>query len=1192
MFTHLHVHTEYSLLDGVSRIPKLVSHASELGMDALAITDHGSLYGVVEFYAQCREAGIKPIIGCEVYAAKGSRHDKEPSERSPYHLTVLAKDNRGYKNLMRLVSRAHLEGFYYKPRIDRELLEEYHEGLIVLSGCLTAEVPRLITENRLQDARDSALWFKSLMGEDGYFLELQHHAHIPELAGVNEVLVELSQDLEIPLVVTNDCHYVHKEDSSLQDVLICIHTNTTIHDDKRLKMEDDSYYLKSTQEMEELFLDHPEALKNTWRIADMCDVTLAMSELHLPSYPVPEGLSPDEYLSQICWEGYRGLYINPSQESEERLAYELEVILRTQFANYFLVVWDIVRFAKESEILFGVRGSAAASLVLYCLGVTEVDPLQYRLVFERFLNLERKEMPDIDMDFQDDRRDEVLGYVTGKYGRDRVAQIITFGTLGAKASLRDVGRSLGMSYADVDRVARLVPFKCRTLDEALVSGSELNDVYHSDEAIHKLVDIARALEGTVHHVSTHAAGVVISSEPLTEYVPLQRPVRGDENSLIDMTQYAMEPVAMLGLLKMDFLGLTNLTILDRAIKLLQQTRDITIDLHRLPLDDRKTFEILSSGKTTDIFQLESAGMQRYIKELKPSSLNDIAAMIALYRPGPMEHIDTFINAKHGQAPIAYPHPSLKDILEETHGVIVYQDQVLFILQTFAGYSLGQADTVRKAMGKKIPELMRKQREGFVKGAVNKGFTLELAQEVFDLIEPFAGYAFNKAHSVSYALISYWTAYFKANYPLEYMASVLNCRLDHPDRMASSISECFRIGIPVLAPDVNRSGMLFAIDSDENGSPSLRFGLAAIKNVGEGAIRPIVQERVKGGEFKTINEFCSRADLRGLNRRTLDSLIKVGAFDSLGDRGALLDSVASILAMAQKEAHRRETGQSSMFELHSSSADVVPIAGTNGDRHEILPGEKMAWERELMGVILSGSPIKSMSMVNSGGAITSQDQLDPDMDGQRVSVLGQVSSVSQRVTRAQRPYVSATIELVHGRTEVIAWSDVLERTRKYWLEGNILVVSGKLKVRGDEISIHCEEVEIYTEGNGTKDQNSIPSVASGKAITGPSPKVRRGASHVGPDLSTPPERPGSLCVSLVESENVGEDVHLLREVIRLLLEYPGTDRVFLDVSTNGKQVHMELPQITTGYCPELQRGVEALLGSGSLKMDDRVVLDVE
>ena len=1181
MFTHLHVHTEYSLLDGVSRIPKLVAKAKELAMDALAITDHGSLYGVVEFYTQCLEAGIKPIIGCELYMALGSRHDKVPSERSPYHLTVLAKDNHGYQNLTALATQAHLEGHYYKPRIDKELLERHHEGLIVLSGCRTAEIPRLITENRLQDVREAALWYKGLMGDDAFFLELQRHEHVAELPMINEALIELGRDLDIPLVVTNDSHYVHKEDSSLQDVLICIHTNTTINDDKRLKMEDDSYYLKSPQEMAELFQDFPEALRNTERIADLCDVKLATAELHLPRFPVPDESNADEYLSRLCWEALKQLYPTPSAQAEERLAYELDVIRLTQFANYFLVVWDITSFAHQNNILFGVRGSAAASLALYCLGVTEVDPLEYRLVFERFLNVERKEMPDIDMDFQDDRRDEVLAYVTSKYGRDRVAQIITFGTLGAKASLRDVGRSLGMSYADVDRVARLVPFKSRTLEDALSASSELGSIYRSDESITVLVDTARALEGTVHHVSTHAAGVVISSEPLTDYVPLQRPVRGDDSSQIHMTQYAMDAVAMLGLLKMDFLGLTSLTILDRAVKMVEQTRGVQIDLHRLPLDDQKTFEILSSGKTTDIFQLESAGMQRYIKELKPSSLGDIAAMIALYRPGPMEHIETFINAKHGRAPIRYPHPSLEDILEETHGVIVYQDQVLFILQAFAGYTLGQADTVRKAMGKKIPKLMRQEREGFLEGAVSNGFTRELAQEIFDLIEPFAGYAFNKAHSVSYALISYWTAYFKANYPLEYMASVLNSRLDHPDRTASAIGECFRMGIPVLLPDINRSGVHFTIDKDEKGGAALRFGLAAIKNVGEGAVRSIVEEREKSGPFKTIDEFCRSADLSGLNRRTLESLIKVGSLESLGKRGPLLRAADQILSLAQKESHRRQTGQTSMFDDNSDTDAPGHIAGIDIAGEEVPPREKLAWEKELMGVTLSENPQKAIASVNSAGAITSADQLDADMDGQRVSVLGQLSSVSQRYTREQRPYVIGTLELVYGSTEAIAWPDVLERTREIWQEGNLLLVTGRLKARGDELSVHCDQAKIYVEEKRPEDENSY--------IMGLATKDTTDLPEEQPQMRSAPERPECLLINMGESEDPEEDAHLLREVIQTLLEYSGTDRVHLEISTNGKRVLMELPMITTDYCPGLHQRLEGLLGQSSVQVEvvDRV-----
>ena len=1177
MFTHLHVHTEYSLLDGVSRIPKLVAHAKELGMESLAITDHGALYGVVEFYTECLEAGIKPIIGCEVYVAQGSRHDRGAASRSPYHLTVLAKNNQGYHNLIKLITQAHMEGYYYRPRIDKELLEQYHDGLIVLSGCPTAEIPRFITENRMQDAKEAATWYKELLGEDSFFLELQQHAHVEQIPAINKALIDFSGEMDIPLVATNDCHYVHKEDSELQDVLICIHTNTTIYDEKRLKMEDDSYYLKSNEEMEEIFSEHPEAVHNTQRIAEMCDVKLATGELRLPRFPVPDKLEPDEYLSKLCWEGLNAKYRKPTQEAKDRLTYELEVIKQTQFANYFLVVWDITSFVHKNNILFGVRGSAAASLVLYCLDVTQVDPLEYSLVFERFLNLERKEMPDIDMDFQDDRREEVLDYVTKTYGKDKVAQIITFGTLGAKASLRDVGRTLGMSYGDVDRVARLVPFKARTLNDALSASTELSSIYESDEAIKTLVDTAKALEGTVHHVSTHAAGVVIASEPLTEYVPLQRPTRGDEDSDLAMTQYAMDHVAKLGLLKMDFLGLTNLTILDRAIKMVEQRRGLKIDLHKLPLDDQKTFESLSSGETNDIFQLESAGMQRYVKELKPSSLGDIAAMIALYRPGPMEHITTFIEAKHGRAPIKYPHHSLEEILEETHGVIVYQDQVLFILQTFAGYSLGQADIVRKAMGKKIPALMRKERERFIEGAVGKGFTKELAQEVFNLIEPFAGYAFNKAHSVSYALISYWTAYFKANYPHEYMASALNSRFDNTEKMASSINECFRIGIPVLPPDINRSGVFFSIDKDASGKLGLRFGLAAIKNVGEGALRPVIEERDANGPFKSIEDLCSRVDLRGLNRRVLESLIKVGAFDGLGKRGGLLEAADQILAIAQREARRKESGQSSMFDMMPSDQKASNGGGIHFNSSDVSPKEKVAWEMELLGVSLSHNPLKSVASVNSNGALTSRDQIDVDMEGQKVSLLGQVVSFSERMTRNNRPYLIATMSLLGGNIEVVSWSGTLEKTRDQWHEGNLLKVWGKVKARGDEVSVHCNHVQVHEQTVGHQRDTSKPNGPGGKTA------YTNGSTNGH-------ETPGGVCIKLVESEDATDDAHLLKDAIQILLEYTGAYRVNVDVSTKTRRVSLEMPKITTGYCAELHHRLAALLGEDSVRLEESPLME--
>jgi DNA polymerase-3 subunit alpha len=1183
VFTHLHVHTEYSMLDGISRIPDLVHQTRDLGMDALAITDHGSLYGVVDFYSECKEAGIKPIIGCEVYVAHNNRFDKGPSERSPFHLVLLARDNVGYRNLMQLVTLAHLEGFHYRPRIDKQLLEKHRQGLICFSGCPSAEVPRLIAEGNMDEARRVALWYKELFG-DGYFLELQQHTDVPQLPEINSGLVAMNRELGLPLVVTNDAHYVRQGDSPLQDVYICIQTNTTIHDEKRLRMEDNSYYIKSPQEMAQLFPDFPEALNNTQLIADMCQVELGFGQTHLPKYPTPDGMDADEYLTQLCWEGFKRRYPRPKPEAEQRLRYELEVIKHTQFANYFLVVWDIIDFVRRSNILFGVRGSAAASVALYCLGITDVDPLEYRLVFERFLNIERKEMPDIDMDFQDDRRDEVLHYVIGRYGSDRVAQIITFGTLGAKAALRDVGRGLGMSYGDVDRIARMVPFKARTLDDALKANPELQSIYDSDAVTHNLIDNARGLEGIVHHVSTHAAGVLIANEPLTQTVPLQRPTRGDENSPVMMTQYSMEPVAKLGLLKMDFLGLTNLTILDRAVKLLDETRGIKIDLGRLPLDDKPTFELLSSGKTNDLFQLESAGMQRYIKELKPSNLGDIAAMIALYRPGPMEHIDTFINAKHGRAPISYPHPSLQELLDETYGVIVYQDQVLLILQRFAGYSLGEADTVRKAMGKKIASLMAQERERFIEGAAKKGFQRELAVEVFNLIEPFAGYAFNKAHSVSYALISYWTAYFKAHFPVEYMASVLNSRLDHTDKVVSAINECSKLKIPVLLPDINRSGEFFTIDKENGAPPALRFGLAAVKTVGEGAVRPIVDERKKNGPFESIDDFCRRADVSSLNRRTLESLVKAGAFDSLGPRGAVLKALDQIVATAQLETRMRNTGQTSMFGSLTPEPGKAQAPGIVLDGSDVSLEEKAAWERELLGVSLSYNPLFDLATIEAGDSINSLDQLDEELQGQSLSLLGHVSSITERYTREQKKFLIVNLDLLGGPVEVIVWPDVLERTQEVWSEGKLVKTTGKLRLRGDQFSLACEQVEEYvpvpSEVSNATPGNMITDAAPMDSAPRPGNGARKSAAS-GPSVNGGQGR--TVVLGITESDDAVEDAHLLREVIKVLLEFPGKDRVNLEIYTNRKRVLMELPVVSTGYCEELKERLEELLGLNAVAL---------
>ncbi len=1192
-FTHLHVHTEYSMLDGISRIPDLVARTKELGMDSLAITDHGTFYGVVDFYSACKEAGIKPIIGCEVYVARSSRFDKTASERSPHHLVLLARDNTGYKNLMRLVTQAHVEGFHYRPRIDSALLDEHHQGLVALSGCASAEVPRLLADGNLQEASRVASWYKERFG-DGYFFELQRHEHVPNLTEINSALVDLGRDLDIPLVVTNDAHYVRQAESPLQDIYICIQTNTTVHDEKRLRMEDDSYYIKSPTEMAQLFPDFPGALENTRRIAEMCNVDLDFSQTHLPKYPTPEGVDADEYLAKLCREGFERRYPHPTADAKARLEYELDVIGHTSFANYFLVVWDIIDFTRRNNILFAVRGSAAGSVALYCLGITDVDPLEYRLVFERFLNLERKEMPDIDLDFQDDRRDEVLKYVISRYGSDRVAQIITFGTLGAKAALRDVGRALGLPYGDVDRVARMVPFKARTLDDALKVSTDLRSAYDGTEAIHNLVDKAQGLEGIVHHVSTHAAGVLIAAEPLSETVPLQRPVRGDDDSPLLMTQLSMNPVAQLGLLKMDFLGLTNLTILDRVTKLVGESQGIHIDLNRLPLDDELTFKLLSSGYTTDLFQLESAGMQRYIKELKPSNLGDIAAMIALYRPGPMENIDTFIDAKFGRVPITYPDPSLKELLAETYGIIVYQDQVLLILQQFAGYTLGNADIVRKAMGKKIPSLMAQERDRFVAGAQAKGYDEKVAVDIFDLIEPFAGYAFNKAHSVSYALISYWTAFFKAHYTLEYMASVLNSRMDHPDKMVSSINESIRLKIPVLLPDINRSDELFTIDKESGRAPGLRVGLSAVKTVGGAAVRPLVEERKAGGPYTSIDDFCRRADPKGLNRRTLDSLVRAGAFDSLGPRGAVLDALDRIIATAQREANTRNSGQTTMFGGATGETGPEPGPSIPLTAADVSSEQKATWERELLGLSFSINPLTALASIDSGDAVCSLDQLDEDTQGRTLILLGYVSATNERYTRDQKKFLVVTLDLLGGPVEVLVWPDVLQRTQQLWQEGKLVRVTGKVRIRDDQFSLACDQAEEYYSVESPDSASPRPVSGNGKAAhhaNGSDKSSAPSAERQGPGASngigaSNGGRSRVLRLGVTESDNPTADAQLLREAIGLLLEYPGKDRVNIAIRAAGRKVLLDLPVVSTGFCPDLQRGLEVLLGPNAVALETK------
>ncbi|MFC1956478.1 DNA polymerase III subunit alpha [Chloroflexota bacterium] len=1168
MFTHLHIHTEYSLLDGMCHISQLISRAKELGMDCLAITDHGVMHGAIEFYEAAREAGIKPIIGCEVYVTPDSRFSRNAGDKNNYHLVLLARNKTGYQNLIQLTTKAHLEGFYYKPRVDKSLLEEHHQGLIALSACIRGEVPQLILGGRLQEAKQTALWYKRIFGD--FYLEIQRHP-IPELEEMNRHLIPMSGELDIPLVATNDVHYINREDASSHDLLLCIGTNSSVNDEKRMRMAGDYFYFKSPEEMSELYRDIPQAIANTERIAEMCEIKLEFGRLHLPEVELPEGKTADQFLADLCHESLHHYYPQPTPEIEQRLEYELGVIKQTQFANYFLVVWDIISFTRKRDILFGVRGSAAASIVLYCLGITDVDPIEHGLVFERFLNLERKEMPDIDLDFADDRRDEVISYVSQKYGQDHVAQIITFGTLGAKAAIRDVGRALGMPYGDVDHVARLVPsVPGMDLQKALEENSDLKNFYREDATIRKLVDSARKVEGTARHASTHAAGIVISQEPLTRYVPLQRS-KGDGGEAV-MTQFPMGDIARIGLLKMDFLGLANLTILGKAKDIIHQNHGIEIDMHNIPMDDAKIFALLSSGETVGVFQLEGAGMRRYIKELKPTAFSDIAAMVALYRPGPMEHIPTFIKAKHGLEPIRYPHPTLASILEETYGVIVYQDQVLFIVQAFAGYSLGQADIFRKAMGKKIPEVMKKERRNFIAGARKNGFSTEVATAIFDLIEPFAGYAFNKAHSVSYALIAYQTAYLKANYPADYITAFLITHTGQTEKVASAVVECRRLGIKVLPPDINRSQVSFAIEKDGDGASAIRFGLEAIKNVGSGAVEPIVAERNKGGEFKSVEDLCRRCDLHSVNRRVMESLIKVGVLDSLGSRGTLLNSIDRILSLAQREQRLRETGQSTMFDLWGETVPA-PMSDLDMEPADISTKEKLAGEKELMGAYLSEHPFSSVANTVDAGT-TLCGQIDTELADQNLVVAGMVASVRYLSTRDGRPFASAIIEDLDGQVEVMVWPKVFIDTRDLWQEGNILLIGGKVRMRDDSVQISCDQVRRYQ-----------PEAASaGDEITTETEETPTDIEETPAEIESVEKN--MLVINIGQTEDEDNDLAFLNMLISVLKDFPGSDEVKLSVTNGSKVTNLKLSNVFTNYCPELQQRLAEMIGEDAFSIEAR------
>jgi DNA polymerase-3 subunit alpha len=1053
-FVHLHTHSEFSLLDGASRIPELIETAKSMGQTAMAITDHGVLYGAVDFYSAARAAKINPILGCEMYMAPRSRTDREGrADRDPNHLILLARNDTGYRNLIKLVTAAHLEGYYYKPRIDRELLAEHAEGLICLSACLGGELPQAIVRGDLDAAESIARQHAEIFGHDNYFLELQDHG-IPDEGTVRTGLVEIARRTGLPLVATNDSHYIKPEDAEAHDILLCLQTGARREDEKRFRLSGPEYYVASTAQMRERFAAYGEAVSNTVAVAARCHVEIPLGRNLLPTYsPIPDGLDADTYLRELCEAGVRERYVDAvTTEVRERLEMELDVIRGAGFSAYFLIVWDLIRAARFDGVRVGPgRGSAAGSLVSYVLHITDIEPLQYGLIFERFLNRERVQMPDIDIDFDDRGRDRVLTYVQEKYGRDRVAQIITFGTMAARAAIRDVGRVLNVPLPDVDRLAKLVPQVVSiTLERALSESRELRELYEHEDWARHVIDNARRLEGICRNASTHAAGVVIGSEPLVNIVPLQRSTSGDGTAV---TQYDMNGVSQIGLLKIDFLGLSNLTVIADAVELVRAHRGIDIDIDRLPLDDVKTYELLGKADTHGIFQLEATFAKRILIDMQPRSLEDMGAAVALNRPGPIEGGATaaWMRRKRGEEAVTYMLPELEPILKETYGTILYQDQVMKIASAVAGFTLGEADILRAAMGKKDKAKMSKQREQFLNGAAARGVDPDLALQLFELIALFAGYGFNGAHSISYGLIAYQTAYLKANYPREYMCALLNSRADNFDKLKQSILDSHARGLVVRPPDVNRSASAFSLGAEEQGE--ILYGLRHIKNVGERVADEIVAERETSGPFASLFDLCLRVASRDLNRRVVEALIRSGACDSLGERGAMLAVLDRAIDRANAIRRERESGQTSLF--GDAVVLMEPVAPVSDDLESrdangpfaIDADERLSWEREFLGIYLSDHPLRRIAGELQQRVDTTINELGAHLDGLMVQVGGAIRDmrtfIPRRSTTGQR-MAALQIEDLTGTVEVVVFARVFEECASALRPDAVIVVRGKVE----------------------------------------------------------------------------------------------------------------------------------------------------
>lgn len=1184
-FTHLHVHTEYSLLDGFSRVKTLVKRAKEKGMTAVAITDHGCMFGEIDFYKAAKAEGIKPIIGCEVYTAPRKLTDKDPNyDKHQGHLVLLAKDMTGYKNLIKIVSKSYVDGFYYKPRTDMDELKKHSQGLIALSACLAGDVPRAIMNGNYDKARKLAMEYRDIFGNGNYYLEIQDHG-LPEQKQVNTEVVRLSRELNIPLVATNDVHYVDKDDAKIQDILMCLQMQKTIDDENRMKFPSDEFYLKSREEMEQLFPELEEALDNTNEIAERCNVEFEFNKYHLPRYDVPEGYTTNGYFRELCQKGLVERYGEDCpEEYKERLEYELNTIENMGYVEYFLIVWDFINFAKQNNIMVGPgRGSAAGSIVAYTLKITDIDPMKYSLLFERFLNPERVSMPDIDIDFCYERREEVIDYVKRKYGEDHVAQIITFGTMGAKIAIRDVARVLNVSYNKADQIAKEIPFELgMTIDKAMDSNPTLVELYESDAEAREVIDISKRLEGTLRHASTHAAGVVIARNPVDEYVPLYK----HQDSIT--TQFTMTTLEELGLLKMDFLGLRTLTVIRDALDLIELNRDIKgytehIDFSKMEYDDGEVFETLSQGNTLGVFQLESSGMRNFMKQLKPNSFEDIVAGISLFRPGPMDSIPTYIENKNNPEKVTYINDKLRPILEVTYGCLVYQEQVMQVVRDLAGYSYGRSDLVRRAMSKKKMDVMEEERQYFIHGkfddegnieipgCIRNGISEEDANKIFDDMIDFARYAFNKSHAAAYGVLAYETAYLKVHYPVEFMAALMTSIMGNSDKVVEYIRECNAIGIPVNPPDINKSFSKFSVEGD-----SIRFGLAAVKNVGVNIIENIVKEREENGEFKDFVDFAKRLDTKDTNKRVVESLIKCGAFDQISEnRATLMAGYESVLESISMDRKKNVQGQISLFDAFSAQVEEVPDMQLSTNLpvvREFSEKERLNMEKEVLGMYLSGHPLSeykseldrktsiNMKKINE---LKENEKTFMKLHDREVIMGGMV--IAKRIMTTKRNEIMAfiTLEDLYGAIEVVVFPQTLKKFNILLNDDSIILIKGAISIDDDEAKLIARDIKDINE------------------------EYRFNSEKISFDVRSNSSKSKNRQMN-VRIDTVGDE-ELLMKIFTITRKYPGRDRlVLLPKDQNidmSKPIAYKVPGMYINADEELKKELGSLVGKLNIEIEE-------